>query len=156
MKKVIGQTPILIVLSSFSIFGCGSNESIETLVDQRVALASGVNFDTAKIAVLDPETGQELSACIQNKSDPRRNAEKVQSSTKDAAENCKATLLIDDNPALKAALELSKQTIQGEIKKDGEVKPARIVISITTLYKGSHCNVLSSGGDQYENCGRQR
>ncbi|WP_020481888.1 hypothetical protein [Methylomonas sp. MK1] len=156
MKKVIGQTPILLVLSSFFIFGCGSNKSIETLVDQRVALANGVNFDTAKIVVLDPETGQEISACIQSKPDPRRSTDKAQSSTKDSGENCKATLLIDDNPTLKAALELSKQTIQGEIKKDGEVKPARFVISVTTLYKGSHCNVVSSGGDQYENCGRRR
>jgi hypothetical protein len=138
----------------------GSNVPIPRLIEQKAALASGVIFDTAKLVVLDPDTGKEIQPCIPTvvsnqvyQSTEEKNQSDV-SDIKSGAEKCTTELIIaDTNSALNAALELSKKPIQGEIKKNGKVIPARFVVTLTTLYEGSHCNVINSGGNQYQNCG---
>lgn len=148
----------LFLLSSVFLFGCSSHAPIQKMVDKKVALAAGVDFDTAKVVALDPETGEEIHACIQQ-SEPATDVKSTASTAEgsEAPTKCEVELLNDEkNPALRAALELSKKPIQGEIKKDGQVKPARFVVTVTTLYHGSHCNVVYSGGDQIENCSKHR
>ncbi|WKJ88867.1 hypothetical protein QZJ86_12630 [Methylomonas montana] len=153
----IYKAGILLTLGSSFLFGC--DKPIEKLVENNAPLASGIDFKTSKLVTLDPESGKHVPACIQpgqSKSDYRPATDKL---GKEVAEpqKCKVELIVDDStPELKAALELSKKTLDGRIKKDGELKPARFVITVTALYKGSHCNAAASGGDQYENCGRVR
>jgi len=143
--KTAYKTGILLILSSVLVLGCSA---VKTFLEKRVALASGVNFETGKIVALAPETGKEVAACIQSSGD--RATDKSSSGN---AKKCTVELLVNDNnPELANALELSKKLIKGEIKKDGKTKSARFVISVTTLYEGSDCNVVYSGGDQYENC----
>lgn len=139
------KTSAILILTSLSIFGCSA---IKPFVEKRIALAHGVNFETGKVVVLNTETGEETPACIQNAGGHTTD----KSSSGDSAK-CTVELLVNDNnPELANALELSKKLIKGEIKKNGKTKPARFVISVTTLYEGSDCNVVYAGGDQYENC----
>jgi len=157
--KTIDKNGLLLILSSLFLFSCSSHAPIQKLVDKKVAVASGVDFDTAKTVALDPETGEEISPCIQPgdaKPDGPSAEKSGSSSTKatEAVSKCTVELLVDNNPALRTALELSKKPIQGEIKKDGKLKPARFVVTVTSLYEGSHCNVVYSGGDQIENCSK--
>ncbi len=162
-KNMIKKTGLFLFFSTFLISGCDSDEPIQRLVDQRAALASGVNFDTAKLVVLNPDTGQEVPSCIQigsSKQDYQSINRKIitePSNMENAMQKCKTELNFNDaNLALKSALELSRKPIEGEIKRNGEVIPARFIVTVTTLYHGSHCNVTSSGGNQSENCGRHR
>jgi hypothetical protein len=157
--KTIDKIGILLILGGVFMFGCSSQAPIQKLLDKKVALANGINFDTAKVVALDPETGDEIPACIQ----PGSATQDRQKSTTNAAEianpaeKCEVELVIsENNPELRAALELSKKPIQGEIKKEGTVKKARFVVTVTTLYEGSTCNVIYSGGDQIENCTPRR
>ncbi|MEI8574092.1 hypothetical protein U737_13645 [Methylomonas sp. LW13] len=139
------KTSLVLILSSLLVVGCSA---IKTFLEKRVALATGVNFETGKIVALNPESGKEVAACIQSAGD--RVTDKSSSGN---ATKCTVELLVsDNNPELTNALELSKKLIQGEIKKNGKTKSARFVISVTTLYEGSDCNVVYSGGNQYENC----
>lgn len=139
------KTSAALIIISMSILGCSS---IKPFIEKRVALAHGVNFETGKIVALNTESGEEVPACTQHSGDRSSDKSNPQNATK-----CSVELLVNDNnPELLKALELSKKLIHGEIKKDGKTKPARFVISVTTLYEGSDCNVVYAGGDQYENC----
>jgi hypothetical protein len=150
------KTPLLLMLGSFLIGGCQSNPTSEQFVNQSVAIASGIDFETTKLVAIDPETGEEVTACVRNtnaKAYSRTETPKAATS----AGACKVELLVDGNdPAIRNALALSSKPIEGQIKEDGQLKPARFVVTLTSLYKGSHCNVVASGGTQYEFCGRRR
>lgn len=136
---------MLLIFSSVVIVGCSA---VKTFIEKRVALATGVNFETGKIVALDPVTSKEVPACI-----PDAGERSNDKSGSGKASKCTVELFVNDNnPELSNALELSKKLIRGEIKKNGKTKPARFVISVTTLYEGSDCNVVYSGGNQYENC----
>ena len=162
---MIKKTGLFLFFSAFLISGCESDkpiQPIQKLVDQRAALASGVSFDTAKLVVLDPDTGKEVLPCIQTgvstqNYQPVEKKKQIEASDiKNGMKKCNIDLNITDaNLAINSALELSKKPIEGEIKKNGEVIPARFIVTVTTLYKGSHCNVISNGGAQSENCGRR-
>ncbi len=160
---MIKKTGLFLFFSTCLISGCDSDEPIQRLVEQRAALASGVNFDTAKLAVLNPDTGQEVPSCIQigsSKQDYQSINRKIitkPSNMENAMQKCKTELNLDDgNFSLKSALELSRKPIEGKIKKNGEVIPARFIVTVTALYHGSHCNSTFSGGDQFDNCGQHR
>ncbi|WFP51915.1 hypothetical protein PL263_07750 [Methylomonas sp. EFPC3] len=157
--KTTGKNLALLISSSLFMFGCSSHHpTFQKLLDKEVALASGIDFKTEKVVAVDPETEEEIMPCNHSgadKPDGRASvAPSTNSNTADGKTDCKVELLLDNNPALKAAIALSQKTIEGKIKKDGEQKPARFVVTVTTLYHGSHCNVVYSGGDQYENCSK--
>ncbi len=150
--KTSHKSAILLILSSSFILGCSPDNPLQTLTDNRAALATGINFVTTKVVALNPENGSVVPACIKpgDNSQVSRTTEK---SSTDVDSKCNVELVINDNTqALRTALELSKQPIQGEIKKNGEIKPARFVVTVTALYEGSDCNGVYSGGDQVVNC----
>ncbi|WP_157198194.1 hypothetical protein [Methylomonas sp. DH-1] len=150
-KKAFQKSGFLLALSSTLILGCTSHGAIQQLLDKRVALANGIDFDTAKLVAVNPETGDEIPACIPV--GPTKETSKKPTTQTDQVPQCEVELILDEkNPALRTALELSKNPISGEIKKNGDIKPARFVVTVTTLYQGSTCNVVYSGGEQIENC----
>jgi hypothetical protein len=130
-------------------------------VKEEAALASGVNYETGKIVVVDPETGQIVKPCIP-KAISRTGAlsnttikQNQESSEIINGQECAIEILgTEENASVLSALEMSKNIIRGQILKDGKPVEARFVISITTLYEGSKCNGLYSGGAQYQNCNK--
>lgn len=140
-----------------------SVNKIERFVEQRAVLATGVNFDTKKLVVVNAENGQLAQRClpiapskvdnqgIETTFDPAHH------STKNIAlPVCDVEIITDSNPELAAAIELSKKTIEGKIKRDNAYVTAHFVVEVKGVYPGSHCNVTSSGGYQYQTCSRKR
>ncbi len=53
-KKAFQKSGFLLAVSSTLILGCTSPGAIQQLLDKRVALANGIDFDTAKLVAVNP------------------------------------------------------------------------------------------------------
>ena len=150
---------LLIFCAYFTLFwDPNPSAKIKPFVEQRVALAIGVDFDLKKLVVVNPDNGQLVAPCkpIRDDNNQPTNGKKQLTMAKGsykAIPDCAVQILTDSNPALASALEISENTIEGKIKKNGETIPATFVVTVTAVYKGSHCNTTSSSGNQHENCG---
>lgn len=159
---IIKNKGFLLLLSICLISGCDSDKPIQKFVDQNVVLGSGVNFDNAKLVVLNSESGNEVPICtptVDYRQSYQSNDLKKQNGseykTEMTMQPCKTEFIITDNTDLRSALELSRIPIIGKIRKNNELIDARYVVTVTALYKGSHCNSVSSGGYQFERCSRR-
>jgi len=151
----INKIPLTLLFVGIFGTGCQIIDSTnETFVKNNVGLSNGIDFDSTELVVIDPETGEQLTACLQpSETKDRPSAAKTETNK----QACQVELFVDgNNPAIRTAIELSKRPIEGQIRRDGQQKPARFVTTLTALYKGSNCYTVTSGGTQYEFCGRRR
>lgn len=170
-NSILYNKYLLLLIFGFLAF-CGyfiffwdpvSVDKIERFTEQRAVLATGINFDTKKLVVVNAENGQLAQRCLPVTTSKVNNqvSETIFDSTQHNAKNkgipvCDVEIITDSNPELAAALELSKKTIEGLIKRDNTFVKAHFVVEIKGVYPGSHCNVTSSGGYQYQTCSRKR
>ncbi|SJM95573.1 hypothetical protein [Crenothrix polyspora] len=115
---------------------------ISNLFGKNIVLVTGVDFQTGKSVVLNPITGEAVTACDSQ-------------STK---AGCTTQLISSDpqisnpNPELTSAINSSQKIIFGVINKNGKNIPARFVVTVTALYEGSNCATYISAGSQWESC----
>ncbi len=158
-KNFLSKTSLLLFVGT-SLISCSPIQKLAE--ENNVVLLLGVDFETAKRVAIDAETGKEVLPCIQtggSNQDYQFNESKKgyeATDTKNSRQECETELILEDNPTLKTALELSKKPIQGTIRKNGKEIPAQYIVGVTAVYRSSHCNTDSSGGDQHERCGRSR
>lgn len=135
---------------------------IRELIEQRAVVATGVNFDTKVLVVLDPRTGKEIPPCDQvwgSKPGYQSVKENKLARTIDMKKDkqkCRTMIITDSNSNLISALELSRKPIAGKIKnvkKNGkeEVIDAQYVVTVQALFNGSDCTTIP-GPDQIEHC----
>ena len=160
--KIIKKTSVFVIFSA-TLISCNIfSPPIKKLADQNAVSAIGVNFDTNKLIVLDSATGKTVQPCISQgnkKHAYKPTEEKIEKmhGTENGLEKCTTTLLIyDKDIALKSAIELSRRPIEGKVLVKGKEVDATYVVIVKALYNGSICNTDSSGGNQYETCGRRR
>ena len=114
---------------------------------------SGIDFDSGKLVSTDPYTGEEIIPCSSKRP---FDAVLEKKRSKLTVNGCKSPVLLGDeslnNIALQDALKSSEQPIMGKVKVNGEEKDARFVVTVTALYKGSHCTTIYSDGDQITKC----
>jgi hypothetical protein len=148
----------VLLLLTFCLISCSIVRPIELI--KKVALTTGVDFDSKKLVVTNPDTGEESPPCIQNNRQvntaPQMQLSTDNASDEETASICMTQLNPDKSLDITKALELSKKPIEGKIIKNGVVIPATYVVTVTAVYKGSHCNTTSSGGDQHEHCHHHR
>lgn len=151
----INNIPLTLLVVGIFSTGCQITDSTnETFVKNNVGLSNGIDFDSTELVVVDPETGEQLTACLQTSETKDRPAAAKTEANK---QSCQVELFVDgNNPAIRTAIELSKRPIEGQVRRDGQQKPARFVTTLTALYTGSNCYTVTSGGTQYEFCGRRR
>ncbi len=166
MKIIIRVLVLLSVV--WGLISCGDNKPIKPFVKQNVILASGFNWDTAKIVAINTLTGKEIVPCknttdnvFVSKNPIDTKQEQIQynpkSSTVPVDNPCNTKIIVDsENPALAAslrqALKLSESIIKGTVRVNGVDREARFVSTLTALYKGSHCATIYSGGQELVNC----
>ncbi len=131
------------------------------LLEREVVLASGVSLEEKELVVINPETGNLELPCRQiqvlkyKKIRTGNNANQV--IEKDLnSKDCEVEIVSDSNSELADALEISKKTIEGQVRKGDKLLKAIFVVEVKGAYEGSTCNTSSSQGNQIENCGRKR
>ncbi|WP_411726128.1 hypothetical protein [Methyloglobulus sp.] len=161
--KIIKRTLTLLFVIG-GVISCSQNDPIEQLVKQNVILTSGVAFDTGKLVSINPFTSKEIAPCgttdnifvSRNPSDTKQGQIQFKPKSNTAPGNCNTKIVALENPSLEAALmqslKLSKAPIQGTVNDNGQDKPAKLIVTVTALYPGSHCATIYSGGQQFTNC----
>jgi hypothetical protein len=149
----------------------GLSSSIPILVKNDVILATGINFENNNLVAINPFTSEQITPCNTNKAiENVVIADNPNELKKDQIQNkltnrvalhdkgCNVKIEAFENPILNAAfrkaLELSKAPIIGTVKVNGEDKgrEARILVTVTALYQGSHCSYTTSNGVEYKSC----
>jgi hypothetical protein len=129
---------------------------------KNIVMATGIDFQTGKSVVLNPTTGQVIKPCsnqqdILNPNDPtgqtitkQRNISQYRGVPPDN-EDCN-TQIIEASPEVLNAIKSSQNISNGTVRKNGKDIPARFVISVATLYKGSDCISYTSLGNRVVVC----
>ncbi len=115
---------------------------IPKLFIENAILATGISYETNEPIVLSSITGDPVAPCSKKINDIYQ-SEKTKSSCK--------TKIIPSSKALETALSIN-QPIQGTIIKNGKEIPATHIVTVTTMYKGSHCTTKNIAGFQFEIC----
>jgi hypothetical protein len=112
-----------------------TTEVISGFFGNNVELGAGISFLTGKSVVLNPLTGEDVIPCSNSKA------------------GCTAQL-ININQDLESAINLSEKIMDGTVIENGKEISARIIVSVTVLYKSntSNCSIYISGGAQYNVC----
>jgi hypothetical protein len=157
-KKLILKIVITLFVSLFLI----SCSKVHSLTERNALLASGVSFDpkgldSSKIVVISSVDGKKIQSCEKiniieknNISDERLKTSN-QSSTKIPLDQQCNNEIVANDPDLLNALRI-KNSLDGFVIKDGVRVPAKFVVTVTAVYKGSHCNSLYGLGAAYTNC----
>ena len=129
------------------------SQPISKLIEKNVVLANGIDFDTGKLVSIDPYTGEEITPCLSGQ--PATDSKETKQGQQTLS-SCKAPVMLSgeslNHTFLQDALKSSGQPIMGKVKVNGEEKDARFVITVTALYKGSHCTTTYSAGDERTQC----
>lgn len=112
---------------------------LSSLVKQNVILAGGINFATGKPVVFSPKTGMEIKP-LSTYSDSNKRINPIE------------IVEGDNSMAINNAIASTRQVINGQIKKDGKVIPARIFVTVDILFKGSNCDYRAVGGEWFICC----
>jgi hypothetical protein len=144
------------------------NKEVTNLTNHNVGLASGVSFkpgaplENNEFVVINPFNGKIVKPCgrtiIAEKSTSTteipHKAEKYTATTEIPHKSDKPcnNEIVEATPELQNALELNKLIMKGFISIDGVKTEAVFFVSVTALYKGSHCTTLHLTGAAYTNC----
>lgn len=146
----------ILLFCTYFLLNTGS-QKITPFIVTRAALASGVDFNTKKLVVVNTDNSQLVAPCnpiVASDMYPTNGGKHMTKATDSykGIPDCTVQILTDSNQELSNALEISKKTLEGRIKINGESKPATFVIAVIGVYSGSNCNTTSSGGNQYQHC----
>jgi hypothetical protein len=141
-----------------------SCDKVKSLTEHNVLLASGVTFNSgskkledSKFIVISSINGKVVESCNKTEiiEEDNLTVEKAnksnQSSTKTPLDKQCNNQVVTTNPELLNALRIKNPT-DGFVIKDGKRVPAKIFISATMVYLGSHCESISQDGDTYTKC----
>jgi hypothetical protein len=142
---------VLMLGLSGGVYWAWSTHPIASFIGQNVILINGYNFETTKPVVINPLTSIEIGSCIIRSNKKTTNPPQGQPDKDYGRVKCTSEI-VNPPPFLNEAIQNSKSIIEGFIRKDGKLIPARFVISVTALYQGSKCETYLSGGEQYEVC----
>lgn len=132
------------ILMGIVLISCNSPEStlLTSLKTQNVVISNGVNFETGQPVVFSPFLINQVNAC-----------RSFRAGNKKSLEGCDIEIVDNDNSGpILDAIKISRSFIKGEIRKNGEVKPARFFVTVTALYEGSKCGTVWMGGQKYYCC----
>jgi hypothetical protein len=134
-----------------------TSDSLPQFIKENVLLASGYVFDTGKPIPIDTFTGAQINPCAaidtSESSKYSINKAKGDSPYQPAKGNQTCNIeVVSADASLTEALKSSESPILGKVKVNGEEKDAKFIVTVTALYKGSHCNTLFVGGQQWKNC----
>jgi hypothetical protein len=131
---------------------------IPAFIKQNVFFVSGFDFDNKKLVSLDPTTGQEVPICGSNQElFVNRDSDQNQLRNKGADTHhiehpCPTTQIVNASSPLNEAIGISREPIKGTIRVEGIDKEATFLVTVTALYRGSHCVTTYSAGTQRTNC----
>ncbi len=158
MTKIIRKC--ILIFMVFGLISCGDNELIEPLVKQNVVLASGFNWSTGKIVSINPFTSDAADLCGFNgifvdTEDTKQDTKYTKENNR--LKNSKCIQIVgtgntSEDTSLRDALKISSSPLNGTIRVNGENMDARFLVTVTALYKGSHCATIYSSGQQLQNC----
>lgn len=169
-KKIILQIVITLFVSALLI-SCEcdnkvvpslTKQSVPSLTNQTVILASGVNFKTNKFVVINSIDGKEVQSCA-NTIIKQNNDTTAQGSTqpnqsgmgkKQNDQPCD-NQIVEPSEVLLNVLNI-KDPIEGTIFKNGKNIKARFFVSVEALYEGSICNTKYLSGAAYTRCVTQQ
>ena len=159
--KIIKKA-LLLLLVIRGVISCSDTDPIPQLIKQNAILASGINFDKGEVVALNSFTGINIVPCstadniFVSGNLPDTKQRKVQYKPKsDDKDGCNITQIVNPDDALKGAIKSTQSPIQGTVRVNGENKPAKFVVTVTALYRGSHCNTIYSAGQQLTDCVNQ-
>lgn len=151
MNRKLKQTGIYTIILVGLLSGCNKDSSapIFKFIEQNAVTATGVNFFSKKLTVLNPDTGKEVLPC------DNKEISKIDSNKTNG--KCITKFVDSDiNSDLASVLKLSQGPIEGQIEKDGKMVTAHYIVTVKALYEGSNCETVFSGGQQIELCSRRR